>query len=698
MKSLMNIFQTGIFTLAALGTMVSQASAAHVPSTTNQSSARTMSSSAMGHVSKDVGTTNKQATSKASQTSAVQKATNSGIIIVGGKGQKTMSKLPWGDKGSSEPIPGLGNMDPNVSDHAAEQLRRIKRETTLTNHAAQSDNKFDAFSQFKANPINKVQANQAGVDSNAANAGIIIVRGKNSLSSSNLKPGDAVSLNPQPLPPKIAGKAILNSGDTVSLNPQPLPPKTGSALRTVTNSGNIFDGGETLHAWPTNHHGSGTDSKLNAESLKTAVQFPAFLNQTSEQKNTAHTPVDQTNKNKSPNKSNTPSETGPAPKASSLSNITAGQLSTSVVGTVDTGSSGWQSASGNGHKNNASALLNPPTLQQMKNTGTAASNLTAKQLKTSVIGKDGVLTGYHVARLQPSRPTSDDPNAFTMSTWEQISAYKSFPDGHLHGQESFYYDEGYVPTATRGDGSKVYDYGLVPRNNLGTAFSTANNGKFQTNPIPIPSATPTPNDPSPSGRTGEPAHTLPTNHNPSGRVILPNGSPLGNMGGSTGGSVESNPTTDSATADAAVQPAATVATTDALPPAGADLVLENIELASSATLIAGPAYTVKFRNQGTADAAKFQVAVLVGVDGKLADDASHAVVEVKSLTAGKSAEVTLRLPQSALKLIGTDNQPTAFTQLFVAVDLMNTVAETDESNNTAVVERSALEASTTVAN
>lgn len=38
-------------------------------------------------------------------------------------------------------------------------------------------------------------------------------------------PGNAVSLNPQPLPPKVLGTNSLQLGDTVSLNPQPLPPK-----------------------------------------------------------------------------------------------------------------------------------------------------------------------------------------------------------------------------------------------------------------------------------------------------------------------------------------------------------------------------------------------------------------------------------------------------------------------------------------
>jgi len=44
-------------------------------------------------------------------------------------------------------------------------------------------------------------------------------------------PGDAVSLNPQPLPPKefIVSRSL--PGDWVTLNPQPLPPKEASLLR-----------------------------------------------------------------------------------------------------------------------------------------------------------------------------------------------------------------------------------------------------------------------------------------------------------------------------------------------------------------------------------------------------------------------------------------------------------------------------------
>jgi len=52
--------------------------------------------------------------------------------------------------------------------------------------------------------------------------------------SSVQKPGDTVSLNPQPLPPKektlVKG---INAGDAVSLNPQPLPPKQKVLSKTI---------------------------------------------------------------------------------------------------------------------------------------------------------------------------------------------------------------------------------------------------------------------------------------------------------------------------------------------------------------------------------------------------------------------------------------------------------------------------------
>jgi CARDB len=159
---------------------------------------------------------------------------------------------------------------------------------------------------------------------------------------------------------------------------------------------------------------------------------------------------------------------------------------------------------------------------------------------------------------------------------------------------------------------------------------------------------------------------------------------------------DSTPTTpDSTTTTTDSTPATTTpvasdatATTSA---SGIDLVLEDVTLAGPATLVAGPAYTVKFRNQGTADAGKFQVGIFAGFTGKLASDAPRAAVEVPALAAGEVKQVTLRLPQKAMKLTGVDGKPTAFTRLFIGLDLNNTVTETDKTNNTAVVDRAALE-------
>jgi hypothetical protein len=53
-----------------------------------------------------------------------------------------------------------------------------------------------------------------------------------------VQPGQAVSLNPQPLPPKW-GAVGTQPGAAVSLNPQPLPPKTGSALVSQPMAGSV---------------------------------------------------------------------------------------------------------------------------------------------------------------------------------------------------------------------------------------------------------------------------------------------------------------------------------------------------------------------------------------------------------------------------------------------------------------------------
>ncbi len=164
---------------------------------------------------------------------------------------------------------------------------------------------------------------------------------------------------------------------------------------------------------------------------------------------------------------------------------------------------------------------------------------------------------------------------------------------------------------------------------------------------------------------------------------FPSGSVFGD--GSDDGTASSGSTDDTN--------ATTPATETPVAASGVDLVLEDVKLAAPATLVAGPAYTVKFRNQGTLAAGKFKVAIFAGLSDKPTADAPRAMVEVKSLAAGEVKEVTLRLSAKAMRMVAAKNaQPSAFTHLFVAVDLTNTVAETDETNNTAAVERLSLEA------
>jgi hypothetical protein len=122
-----------------------------------------------------------------------------------------------------------------------------------------------------------------------------------------------------------------------------------------------------------------------------------------------------------------------------------------------------------------------------------------------------------------------------------------------------------------------------------------------------------------------------------------------------------------------------------------DLVLEDVQYVEPATALVGPAYRIKFRNQGLATAGAFRVALLAGMDGRIAADPPQATVDVPGLESGQAHVVTVRLPRTAMRLVATSGQPSAFTHLFVAVDADRAVGETDEVNNLAVLERIALE-------
>ncbi|BBO33613.1 hypothetical protein [Lacipirellula parvula] len=82
----------------------------------------------------------------------------------------------------------------------------------------------------------------------------------------------------------------------------------------------------------------------------------------------------------------------------------------------------------------------------------------------------------------------------------------------------------------------------------------------------------------------------------------------------------------------------------------ADLVLEDLQLAANATAIAGPAYRVQFRNQGSAPARDFYVAVLAGIAATPTEDAPRAVLHVASVAPGEAVEAVLRLPATAMRM------------------------------------------------
>ncbi len=110
----------------------------------------------------------------------------------------------------------------------------------------------------------------------------------------------------------------------------------------------------------------------------------------------------------------------------------------------------------------------------------------------------------------------------------------------------------------------------------------------------------------------------------------------------------------------------------------ADLVLEDAKMAQDPTLLVGPAYAVRFRNQGLSAAGKFYVAAVTSNDGQLHEDAPKAMLEVTSLASGDSRNVVLRLPRGDFKY------------LILVLDTQGAVHELDKTNNSAIVEREAL--------
>lgn len=119
-----------------------------------------------------------------------------------------------------------------------------------------------------------------------------------------------------------------------------------------------------------------------------------------------------------------------------------------------------------------------------------------------------------------------------------------------------------------------------------------------------------------------------------------------------------------------------------------DLLVENITLASPSTKVAGPAYKISVRNQGSEPSAKFNIALFASLDGKINEQCPKAFLEVRDLAPNTSADYIIRLPKSADKMLDPISKETkSFTFIATAVDFFGVQPEADESNNTAILTR-----------
>lgn len=556
------------------------------------------------------------------------------------------------------------------------------------------------------------------VNQKATNSGIIIIGGKNDALSTTVKPGDMVSLNPQPLPPKVItetsngrlSSAILNNTSTGSFGTQgpgsdhnsqmnilhaPNYPVTNVTVgeKLSDSAAGALDGSHTgfTGRHPTSQSNNSQDS--GAEQItKTEETYP-FVD---------HTPKLHSN----PQATKIPAlgttlqvkplvdqevQTGPKLPGGPVmlsalsSSVSAGVATTTIANKpIHLDSASGDSTKGSStddgslthnthHNKHGKKDDNQTSSQAVKDAQAAADKADqayidaqnkASQARAN-LGSAEAQEGQAKANLQAAGDAySKNPNDQTLQAFDQaqndynLATYKVT----LAAEDSTHIDQ-QVAAAT------------VAKNQADANLATAQAAQAQSAQSKSHSDFPSKIIPAANGNTGFTGIGLPSS---GGSSVMSADAP----DYSAGSYATASSTTANVPNTATVKPIAS----------GADLALEDVRLVAPATMIAGPAYAVTFRNQGTVAANNFQLAMLVGLDGKLADNAPRAVIQIGTLAAGEAKEVTLRLPQSAMKLAGADGKLTAFTQLFVAVDLMNTVAETDETNNTAVVDRAALEA------
>lgn len=540
----------------------------------------------------------------------------------------------------------------------------------------------------------------SSVNQKLTNSGIIIIGGKNAALNSTMKPGDAVTLNPQPLPPKVLGQAVMNLGDTVTLNPQPLPPKIGIEVTTNSTSASALlhgpDSGRGSKGPTGNHNLAMTVHGLDAVELKADPNLKVESSAI-----TPHRNVLQTTPGEMKVKPGFGHYTHTAGLGLPIPDPTGGLLTAGVEAgeAVFGGGGGDEAAASAGGAAAADAIpvvISGGAPAALGFGGTLSGAPILGGLPGSAFDVAKAAAKASAAAVKETAELAVGPNLGMIPSeigYVQEGHFKSSHDDSA-GRDS----DGSVTMAEPGpkvsgaDGRSAGNSGTTGTTASTDSVTTSKLGALSASRLGLLSASAGKLSSAVATKPTTPDKTLPAHPNDTGSSHnTPFPFPLPSWPSTGPVTIDNSSATDATVPTAELStdartPAATLSTT-----MGADLVLEDIKLAGAATLIAGPAYTVKFRNQGTATAGTFQVAILAGLDGKLTEDAPRAVLEVPSLVAGEAKEVTLRLPQRALRLAGADGRPAAFTHLFIAVDLMKAVAETDETNNTAVVERAALE-------
>lgn len=519
------------------------------------------------------------------------------------------------------------------------------------------------------------------------NSGIIVAGGKDSTIRKGIRLGDSLSLNPQPLPSKTGGFKAGKFGDSVSLNPQPLPPKMSKL-----NAGRLGDA-----------------VSLNPQPLPPKVKRRLWkgLNDPSQV-------IAAPNGNTGISGIGLPQSSKVFSKPSRV--ISAPSGNTGINGTVL--SKRWQKspviAAPNGNTGITGAGLPVGSAARMSNAARAGAPVQPQQLMS--FGLPGIVVAGAAKELLPSvgeigeaalkeignignnkLPPSPPKSQFEGKITAEANVTPTLGKRKIGTSAAQRLGQQVDPNASLGKKklpgtSSTSSIPSLP-GGLGSAGSGGNGGASNGNagggPLPTAPAPQNPTIPAPApqnpGTGGFPWQEL---------VV---GAALNQANRQQ---VVEVPVYASNHAAPLVQEGKMPAPTTAVEPqptpvaqGAADLVLEDVQRVEPATLLVGPAYRVKFRNQSPHAVGAFHAAIFAGIDGKLSDDAPRAVVEIAGMQGSEVMEVTLRLPATAMKLVSAKpNQPAGFSHLFVAVDETDSIAELDEDNNTAVIETAALEA------